>query len=124
MSYWLRFYTSGSVIEGIWDFFLDRPAYRGDSRIRGTGRVVYFVTSSQKPNVVKIGRSGYLATRLAGIEREHGGYVAVLALLECNALKTEAAFHHYFSSYRIEGEWFLRSRVESFLRSAQQGNPQ
>ncbi len=64
---------------------------------------VYFIAWNE---LTKIGWSANVTRRLAQLQAVHAGAI-VVHQIECpTASALEAALHHHFAPFRVEGEWF------------------
>lgn len=87
-------------------------------QLYGKGSGVYFIGDTLRPERVKIGMSNNITSRTRGLEWVVKGDVEIYAVFFTADYKVyETALHGMFSQYRIDGEWFKKKPVLSYVNS-------
>lgn len=99
------------ALQGHWVF----PQQRRE--IYKAGPCVYFLTASEYPGFIKIGKSAQLTTRTQTLKREHRSEIKVTAFAKTDDIDdAERALHALFRRYRSgASEWFTSAPVLEFL---------
>lgn len=88
-----------------------------------SGPCVYFITCDAMPDLIKIGQSAKLSTRMRTFYKEYGCEMNIRAFAKTeHSFALEQGFHLMFDDYRVaQSEWFDAKPVLQYLRDVMNG---